>query len=75
MNKIEIKSKKDTISFIHSNLNEKSKPTIIFIQGSLPISIVLKEKELIWANLPFDYKKSLLSDKTRSQITGFLKTS
>ena len=57
MNKIEIKSKKDTISFIHSNLNEKSKPTIIFIQGSLPISIVLKEKELIWANLPFDYKK------------------
>ena len=57
MNKIEIKTINDTISFIHSNLNEKSKPTIIFIQGSLPISIVLKEKELIWANLPFDYKK------------------
>lgn len=57
MNKIEIKTINDTISFIHSNLNEKSKPTIIFVQGSLPIPLVLKDNNDLWINLPFDYTK------------------
>ena len=55
--KVNLFSKKDTITFIHSTFNEKPKPTIVFIQGSLPNPIVLNEDGYKWANLPFDYTK------------------
>ncbi|MFD2891352.1 alpha/beta hydrolase family protein [Flavobacterium chuncheonense] len=56
-NKVEIKTKKDTIQFLHSTFNESPKPTIIFLQGSLPNPVILKEKDYLWVNFPFDYSK------------------
>jgi dienelactone hydrolase len=56
-NKIEIIAKNDTIAFIQNTISEKKKPTIVFIQGSLPISLILKDNKDSWINLPFDYTK------------------
>lgn len=53
--KVDIIKDKDTITFIHSTFNEKPKPTIIFLQGSLPIPIIYKEDNYKWANFPFNY--------------------
>ena len=42
-NKIEIVAKNDTITFIQNTSNKNNKPTIVFVQGSLPISLILKD--------------------------------
>ena len=56
-NKIEIVAKNDTITFIQNTSNKNNKPTIVFVQGSLPISLILKDNNDLWINLPFDYTK------------------
>ena len=56
-NKIEIVAKNDTITFIQNTSNKNNKPTIIFVQGSLPIPLVLKDNNDLWINFPFDYTK------------------
>jgi dienelactone hydrolase len=56
-NKIEIIAKNDTITFIKNTINEKNKPTIVFVQGSLPIPLILKDNNDLWMNFPFDYTK------------------
>ena len=56
-NKIEIIAKNDTITFSQNTINENNKPTIVFVQGSLPISLILKDNNDLWINLPFDYTK------------------
>ena len=56
-NRIDLKTKKDTITFLHSTFNEKPKPTIVFIQGSLPIPLIFKENNESWINFPFNYPK------------------
>lgn len=56
-NKIEIIAKNDSITFIQNIINKNNKPTIIFVQGSLPIPLVLKDNNDLWINFPFDYTK------------------
>ncbi|WP_130734222.1 hypothetical protein [Flavobacterium sp. J27] len=52
--KIELKSKSDTIVFIKSiNKENKPKPVILFLQGSLPLPIVFKDEDGIFVSLPF----------------------
>lgn len=47
----------DTIVFISSNLeSEIAKPTILFLQGSLPLPIIFKDKESTNTLIPFDIK-------------------
>jgi esterase/lipase len=49
--------KNDTIKFISSNIKaDIPKPTIIFLQGSKGIPILLNDSKEIFANIPFDYK-------------------
>ena len=56
-NKIEIIAKNDTITFSQNTINENNKPTIVFVQGSLPIPLILKDNNDLWINFPFDYTK------------------
>ncbi|NHN26037.1 alpha/beta hydrolase [Flavobacterium jejuense] len=52
--KVELKTKSDTIVFIRSiNRDNTTKPTIIFLQGSLPLPIVFKDKEEFFTLFPF----------------------
>ncbi|WP_445710172.1 acyl-CoA thioester hydrolase/BAAT C-terminal domain-containing protein [Flavobacterium sp.] len=52
--KIVLKTKSDTIFFIKSINDEKiKKPTIIFLQGSLPLPIIFKDKDDIFTLFPF----------------------
>ena len=57
-NKIEIIAKNDTITFSQNTINENNKPTIVFVQGSLPIPLILKDNNDLWINFPFDHPKS-----------------
>lgn len=57
---ISLKTKNDTIRFITSSVNEnKSKPTILFIQGSLPLPIIFYDEKTTNTILPFDIKQYL----------------
>lgn len=57
-----IVTKNDTINIISTNVKTNiAKPTILFIQGSKAIPIVLKDSNDVFVNIPFDYKK--YSDK------------
>lgn len=56
-NKIEIIAKNDTITIIQNTINKNNKPTIVFVQGSLPIPLILKDNIDLWINFPFDYTK------------------
>ncbi|VXB46667.1 conserved exported hypothetical protein [Flavobacterium sp. 9AF] len=52
--KMELRLKSDTIVFIKSiNKENKPKPVILFLQGSLPLPIVFKDEEGIFVSLPF----------------------
>lgn len=54
--KISILSKKDTISFLTSSQEvKKPKPTIIFLQGSLPLPVIFHDSAYTGTILPFDY--------------------
>lgn len=58
--KVEIKTKSDTIVFIKSINDEKiKKPTIIFLQGSLPLPIIFKDKEEFFTLFPFKTEEYL----------------
>jgi dienelactone hydrolase len=51
--------KKDTITFFYSqsSKNQTKKPTIIFLQGSLPIPVILENNGKKDVAFPFDYTK------------------
>ena len=34
--------------------NKNNKPTIVFVQGSLPISLILKDNNDLWINFEFN---------------------
>jgi len=51
-------TKNDTIILISTNVkSDIAKPTILFIQGSKAVPIVLKDSKGIFVNIPFDNKK------------------
>src|SRR5947207_9926010 len=55
--KIVVETKNDTIEFITSSKeNDTPKPTILFLQGSLPLSIVMYHKDQVQTLFPFDLK-------------------
>lgn len=51
--------KKDTITILYSNVkkNKDPKPTIIFLQGSLPTPLILEKENVRKLSVPFDYSK------------------
>ena len=58
--KTELKTKSDTIVFIKSINDEKiKKPTIIFLQGSLPLPIIFKDKDDVFTLFPFKTEEYL----------------
>lgn len=55
-----LEGEKDTIEFIKVGKDTaKSRPTIIFLQGSLPIPLVFDLKTHQHLNLPFDYRSMI----------------
>lgn len=58
-NKIDIFDNKDTITILASNKNDKPKPTILFLQGSLPMPLLIEKNNTTKVNLPFDYTNLL----------------
>jgi dienelactone hydrolase len=55
--KVSIKAQNDTIVFITSNNDKKKpKPTVLFLQGSLPLPIVFYNQSVTKTILPFDIK-------------------
>lgn len=56
-----IYTKNDTITYIHTkpNLNNKKKPLLIFLQGSLANPLFLCEDNYCQSIFPFNYKKYL----------------
>ena len=52
-----ITKKKDTIHILRNNISETEKPTLIFLQGSLPIPLLFRDNQDIFPNIPFDYKE------------------
>jgi hypothetical protein len=55
---IDLKAKNDTIKFIFSSTN-KPKPTILFLQGSLPLPIVFYNEKITNTLIPFNLKPYL----------------
>lgn len=58
-NKTDIIYKKDTVTILHSNIkiNANPKPTILFLQGSLPTPLILEKDGVKKVSVPFDYSK------------------
>lgn len=56
--KISLKSKNDTIVFLISKSDSKvPKPTILFIQGSLPLPVIFYDQEVSNSLIPFSIKE------------------
>lgn len=56
--KISLKTKKDTIVFLMSKSESKvPKPTILFVQGSLPLPVIFYDQEVSNSLIPFSIKE------------------